>query len=141
MEFFNVLVNFLGPKLSAKPPTVVESFPQIGSYDETQDMSGEPVQSHASNSSSQVNMLQDGESQSSGSGIQSFGSGAGSGNKSRKRKRGRNEATNELFEQMIRMLKNSDEVIMLLKEKRVNMEERQMELDAQMHWEERQFQL
>ena len=120
---------------------MVESFPQIGSYDETQDMSGEPAQSHASNSSSQVNMLQDDESQSSGSGIQPFGSGAGSGNKSRKRKRGKNDATNELFKQMIRMLKNSDEVIMLLKEKRVKMEERQMELDAQMHWEERQFQL
>ena len=53
-----------------EPPTVVESFPKIGPDDETQDMSGEPAQSHASRSS-QVNVLQDGESQSSGSGIQS----------------------------------------------------------------------
>ena len=104
-----------------EPPTVVENFPQIGPDDETQDMSGEPAQSHASRSS-QVNVLQDGESQSSESGIQSSNSGAqpsgsgaqpsgsgtqpsgsetqpsGSGNKSRKHKRGRNEATNELLE-------------------------------------------
>ena len=59
-------------------------------------------------------MLQDGESQSSGSEIQSSGNGTqpcssgiqpsgsgGSGNKSRKLKQGKNEATNDLLEQMI----------------------------------------
>ena len=67
-EFFDVLDNVLGPKHSTEPSTVVESFPQIGPDNETQDMSGEPAQSHASRNS-QVNVLQDGESQSSGSGI------------------------------------------------------------------------
>ena len=42
-EFFDALVNVLGPKHSTEPPTVVESFPQIGPDHETQDMSGEPA--------------------------------------------------------------------------------------------------
>ena len=55
-EFFDALDNILGPKHSTEPPTVEESFPQIGPDDETQDMSGEPAQSHASRSC-QVNVL------------------------------------------------------------------------------------
>ena len=162
-EFFDALDNVLGPKHSTEPPTVVESFPQIGPDDETQDMSGEPAvhspaPSHASSSSTQVNTEQDGETQPSESGTQPSGSGtqpsgsgtqpsgsgtqpSGSGSKSRKRKRGRNEATNELLEKMITMQKSSDQMMMSLEEKRMKMEERQIELDAQMRREERQFQL
>ena len=91
------------------------------------------------------------EAQPSGSGTQPFSSGtqpfgsqtqpSGSGNKSRKCKRGRNEAINELLEQMITMQKTSDEMMMTLEVKRMKMEERQMEIDAQICREERQFQL
>ena len=162
-ESFDALDNVLGPKHSTEPPTVVESFPQIGPDDETQDMSGEPAvhspaPSHASSSNTQVNRENDSETQPSVSGTQPTGretqpsgsetqpSGSGiqppdSGSKSRKRKRGRNEATNELLEKMITMQKSSDQMMMSLEEKRMKMEERQMELDAQMRREERQFQL
>ena len=109
-EFFDALDSVLGPKHSTEPPTVVESFPQIGPDDETQDMSSEtarkvpavhsPAPSQTSSSSTLLN-TEDGETQPSGSGTQPSGSGiqpSGSGSKSRKRKRGRSEATNELLE-------------------------------------------
>ena len=105
-EFFDALDNVLGPKHSTEPLTVVESFPQIGPDDETQDMSGEPAvhspaPNHTSTSSTQVNTEHDGETQPSvsgtqpsvsetqpsGSGTQPSGSGTqptGSGSKSRK---------------------------------------------------------
>ena len=162
-EFFDALDNVLGPKHSTEPPTVVESFPQIGPDDETQDKSGEPAvhspaPSHALSSNTQVNRENDSETQPSVSGTQPTGretqpsgsetqpSGSGiqpsdSGSKSRKHKQGRNEATNELLEKMITMQKSSDQMMMSLEEKRMKMEERQMELDAQMRREERQFQL
>ena len=148
-EFFDALDNVLGPKHSTEPPTVVESFPQIGPDDETQDMSGEravhsPAPSNASSSNTLVNREHDNETQPSVSGTQPSGSGIQvpeSGSKSRKRKRGRNEATNELLEKMVSMQKSSDQMMMSLEEKRIKMEERQMELDAQMRREERQFQL
>ena len=63
------------------------------------------------------------------SGSETQPSGSGSGDKSRKRKRGRSEATNELLEKMITMQKSSDQ-IMSLEEKRMKMEERQMEIDG-----------
>ena len=42
---------------------------------------------------------------------------------------------------MITMQKSSDKMMVSLEEKRMKMEERQMEIDVQMHREERQFQL
>ena len=42
---------------------------------------------------------------------------------------------------MITMQKSSDQMMMTLEEKRMKMEERQMEIDVQMRREERQFQL
>ena len=65
---------------------------------------------------------------------------SGSGSKSKKQKWGRSEATNELLEKMITMQKSSDQM-MSLEEKRIKMEERQMEIDVQMRCEEWQFQL
>ena len=95
-EFFDALDSVLGPKHSTKPSIVVESFPQIGPDDETEDMSGEtevpavhsPAPSQTSSSSTLLN-TEDGETQPSGSGTQPSGSGiqpSGSGSKSRKRK-------------------------------------------------------
>ena len=42
---------------------------------------------------------------------------------------------------MITMQKSSDQMMMSLKKKRMKMEEQQMEIDVQMHHEERRFQL
>ena len=61
--------------------------------------------------------------------------------KSRKRKRGKLEGTNALLEKMVKLQENSDKMLCMLEEKRAKMEERQMELDAQLRREEREFQL
>ena len=128
MGIFDALdsIHVLGSKHSTKPLTVVESFPQIGPDDETQDMSGEtkvpavhsPALSQTSSNSTLLN-TEDGKTQPSGSGTQPSGSGiqpSGSGRNSRKRKQG-SEATNELLEKMISMQKSSDQMMMSLEEK------------------------
>ena len=105
----------------------------IGPDDETQDMSGEtvsegttpsPPPSHTSSSSTNDHTVVDGgggDTHASSSKI-----------KPRKRKLGKREATNELMEKMMDMQEKSDKLMMTLEEKRIKMEERQMELDAQM---------
>ena len=65
----------------------------------------------------------------------------GSKSKPRKCKLGKREATNELMEKMIEMQEKSDKLMMTLEEKHMKIEEYQMELDAQMCREERDFQL
>ena len=58
-----------------------------------------------------------------------------------KRKRSKNEVANSLLERMVRLHENSDKMMYMLEEKRAKMEERQIELDAQLRREERDFQL
>lgn len=133
----------LAPKHSIEPPVVVESFRDspsvlnIGPDDDTQDMSGEreadgtssPVPSQASGSSSTDHSTSTDTPSSS------------IGKKSKKRKLGKREATNELLEKMITAQENSDKLLLTLEEKRIKMEERQVEIDAQMCREERKFKL
>ena len=58
-----------------------------------------------------------------------------------KRKRSKSEASKALLEKMVKLQENSDKMMFMLEEKRANMEERQIELDAQLRREERDFQL
>ena len=114
----------------------------IGPDDETQDMSGEevseetvsgPAPSHTSGSSTTDCKVVDGGGDDTHA--------SGSKNKPRKHKLGKSKATNELMEKMIEMHEKSDKLMMTLEENHMKMEERQMELDAQMHQEERDLQL
>ena len=146
-EYLDAINEVFGPKHSTEPPVLVESFSEsqnvndTGPDDETQDMSGEavseetvpsPAPSHTSGSSTTDRTVVDGGDDTHES---------GSKGKPRKRKLGKREATNEHMEKMIEMQEKSDKLMMTLEEKRMKMEERQMELDAQMHREERDFQL
>ena len=58
-----------------------------------------------------------------------------------KLKRSKSEASKALLEKMVKLQENSDKMMFMLEEKRANMEERQIELDAQLRREERDFQL
>ena len=141
-EYFDTLNEVLGHKHSTKPPVVVESvsmtMDEVGPDDETQDMSGvgesdainvpSPAVSNSSTSLvARPNTDTDEPQQPDG--------------KSRKRKRGKQEGTNALLEKMVKLQENSDKMLYMLEEKRAKMEERQMELDAQLRREEREFQL
>ena len=141
-EYFDTLNKVLGHKHSTEPPVVVESpsmtTDEVGPDDETQDMSG-VGESDATNvprpavSSSSTSLVarpntDTDEPQQPDS-------------KSRKRKQGKQEGTNALLEKMVKLQENSDKMLYMLEEKRAKMEERQMELDAQLRREEREFQL
>jgi len=62
--------------------------------------------------------------------------GSSIGNKSKKWRLGKREVTSELFDKMITAQENS---LLNLEEKRMKMEERQMEIDAQLRQEEMNF--
>ena len=136
--------DVIGHKHSTQPPVVVESITPalmpthiVGPDDETQDpdhMSGDIELSVPSPATSSTTTL----------------SASGSNpdvndetqqtirNETRKRKRGKNEVTNVLLERMVKLQENSDRMLCMIEEKRVKMEERQMELDAQLTREERE---
>ena len=141
-EFYDAMDAVMGHKHSTEPPVVIESMPSTSSTEidpdeETQDMSGavdldvnEPSQMSSSSSTSQnsSNTVAISEAQQSNG-------------KLNKRKRSKNEVTNSLLERMVRLHENSDKMMYMLEEKRTKMEERQIELDAQLRREERDFQL
>ena len=59
----------------------------------------------------------------------------------RKRKRSKFDMTGEMLDKLIGMQEKSDKMLMELEMKRARLEEKQMEMDAQMRREEREFQL
>ena len=59
----------------------------------------------------------------------------------RKRKKSKNDVTGNLLDKLISMQEKSDKIMMELENKRAKMEERQMELKAQMRRENQYFQL
>ena len=132
-EFYDAMDAVMGHKHSTEPPVVIESMPSTSSTEidpdeETQDMSGAvdlDVNEPSQNSSNAVAISE--AQQSNG--------------KLNKRKRSKNEVTNSLLERMVRLHENSDKMMYMLEEKRAKMEERQIELDAQLQHEERDFQL
>ena len=135
--------DVMGAKHSTEPPVVVESFSYSQTVDEslgldeTQDMSRgtasegstSPAPSHASGHSSSSN-----SSLPSGAGVD--GNSQAFKGKGKKRKLGKREATNELLDKMIELQAKSDKLMVDLEEKRMRLEERQMECDAQMRREE-----
>jgi len=79
-----------------------------------------PLTSHASGHSSSSNSLSSGTA----------GDTKASSGKGKKRKLGKREATNELLDKMIDLQAKSDKLMVELEEKRLRLEERQMECDA-----------
>lgn len=142
-EFYDAMDAVMGHKHSTEQPVVIESMPttsstEIDPDDETQDMSGaidpdvvnvpSPMSSSstASRNSSNADAISEAQHPDS---------------KSKKRKQSKNEVTNALLEKMVNLQENSDKMMYMLEEKRAKMEERQIELDAQLRREERDFQL
>ena len=144
-EFFDALNDVIGQKHSTQPPVVVESMTPalmpthiVGPDDETQDpdhMSGDIELSVPSPATSSTTTLS------------ASGSNPDANDETQQtirnetRKQGKNEVTNVLLERMVKLQENSDRMLCMIEEKRVKMEERQMELDAQLRREEREFQL
>ena len=149
-EYFDAMNEVMAAKHSTEPPVVVESFSDSQTvdslgHDDTQDMSEgaasysegstSPATSHASGHSSSSNSSSSGTDNAAMDGDTQT-----SGGKGKKRKLGKREATNELFDKMIELQAKSDRLMVDLEEKRMRLEERQMECDAQMRREVREFQ-
>ena len=148
-EYFDALNEVLGHKHSTEPPVVVESLSmttdEVTPDDETQDMSGVgesdatnvPSPAVSSTGSSSITSVARPSTDTEETSRET----QPPDSKSRKCKRGKLEGTNALLEKMVKLQENSDKMLCMLEEKRAKMEERQMELDAQLRREEREFQI
>ena len=141
-EFYDAMDAVIGHKHSTEPPVVIESMPSTSSTEidpdeETQDMSGavDPDVNKPSQMSSSNTISHNSSNAVTISEAQPLNG------KLNKHKRSKNEVTNSLLERMVRLHENSDKMMYILEEKRAKMEERQIELDAQLGCEERDFQL
>jgi len=148
-EYFDAMNEVMAAKHSTEPPVVVESFSDSQNVDslgldetiEMQDMSGGAVSEGSTSPSTSHGSGHSSSSNSSSSGTALGGDTQACSGKGKKRKLGKREATNELLDKMIDLQAKSDKLMVELEEKRLRLEERQMERDAQMRREEREYHL
>ena len=134
----------LGHKPATQPPVVVDS----GNYldDQQSQLSPEIIENPSSNHS--LSTSDDGAASSSVSTERSTGSQSNQTDRtettpkttSRKRKRSKFDVAGELMDKLIGMQEKSEKMMMDLEEKRTRLEEKQIELEATMRREERDFQ-
>ena len=137
-EYFDAMDVILGHRPSTRPPIVIDSLDTdtvLSTQSSTQDKEeAESVEGkNESGSPSSLN-----------SSTTSTPQAGGSGNQGRKRKRPSRMADSaviDLLEQVITAQSKSDERMVEVEEKRLRMEERQMEREALQRREEREFQM
>ena len=142
-DFFDPMDNVLGHKPATQPPVVVDSGNQ--SDDLQSQRSPEIIENPSSNRS--VSTSDDGvasssvstDSQSNQSNLLAQAT-ATSKLTSKKRKRSKFDVAGELIDKLIGMQEKSERMMLDLEEKRTRLEEKQLELDANLRREERDFQ-
>ena len=157
-DYFDAIDGVIGHKPATQPPVVVDSslndpiarmddtipdtFDQSSSYDSTQFNDNDESQA-VSDTTDPITLVPSASSETSETpaGNSTTPPEKEAVNNTRKRKKSKYDVTGDLLDKFISMQEKSDKMMMELENKRAKMEERQMELEAQMRRDEQNFQL